>query len=224
MMSKILIIEDDEDINNMLQQFLNSKNYKTVSAYSGTEGLLVFDLSINLVLLDLMLPGLEGEEVIKKIKKIKDVPIIVISAIDEVDKKIDLFELGASDYVVKPFNNDELLARIKVSLKNGLISEEKSFLEYKDIKLDLNNYKVVCNNKEINFTRYEFELLKTLMEKPNQVFTKSILFEKVWDDLAVSDDNTLNVHISKIRSKLKSCNEKDDYIETVWSIGYRMKK
>lgn len=225
MSNTVFVIEDDNDINDMLRKLLSSNGYDVISAYSGTEALLRHNKDIDLILLDLMLPGKNGEEIIKSLKKINNVPVIVMSAICNIDKKIDLFELGAVDYITKPFDNKELIARIKVHLKNKNSKDKKdNILKYKDIELDVSNYSTVCNGKSISFTKHEFLLLKTLIERPNQVHTKSVLFDTVWCDENSADDNTLNVHISKIRSKLKKCNENEDYIETVWSIGYRMKK
>ncbi|MBQ6285231.1 MAG: response regulator transcription factor [Bacilli bacterium] len=223
MNSTILIIEDDKDINEMLTKLLTNNNYNVINAYSGTEGVLVHDDSIDLILLDLMLPGKNGEEIIKELKNKNNVPVIVMSAIQDIDKKVDLFDLGANDYITKPFHNDELLARIKVQLrdKNNTIS---NILKFKDIELNRVNFTVNCNNKEVSFTKKEFELLKLLMENENQTLTKSMIFDSIWNDENSADDNTLNVHISKIKNKLKECNPDEEYIETVWSIGYRLKK
>jgi len=219
----ILIIEDDKDINEMLTKLLTNNNYNVMNAYSGTEGVLVHNDSINLILLDLMLPGKNGEEIIKELKNKNNVPVIVMSAIQDIDKKVDLFDLGANDYITKPFHNDELLARIKVQLrdKGNTIS---NILKFKDIDLNKVNFTVNCNNKEVSFTKKEFELLKLLMENENQTLTKSMIFDSIWNDENSADDNTLNVHISKIKNKLKECNPDEEYIETVWSIGYRLKK
>lgn len=222
-MNKILIIEDNEEISNMLNQLLASHGYEIMNAYSGTEGLLLHSKEIDLILLDLMLPGKNGEEIIRELKEKHSSPVIVMSAIHDMDKKLNLFNLGADDYVTKPFHNDELLARIKVHLRNHK-NEDASILRYKDIELNTSNFTVFCNHEEVSFTKCEFELLKTLMENPNQVFTKSILFDRVWGDESSADDNTLNVHISKIRNKLKEKNPSEEYIETIWSVGYRMKK
>lgn len=222
-MSKILIIEDDKTIQEMLITLLKKNNYETVSAYSGTEGVLIHNRDIDLILLDLMLPGKSGEEIITELKAKKDIPILVMSAIHELDRKLDLFELGAEDYITKPFSNEELLARIKVHLRVRK-DNSHSILEFKDIVLNKSNYQVICNGKKVILTKNEFELLKTLMENPNQVFTKSALFDSVWKDLDTADDNTLNVHISKIRNKLRENNPDMEYIETIWSVGYRMKK
>ena len=219
----ILIIEDDKDINEMLTKLLTNNNYNVLNAYSGTEGVLVHNDNIDLILLDLMLPGKNGEEIIRELKNKNNVPVIVMSAIQDIDKKVDLFDLGANDYLTKPFHNDELLARIKVQLrdKNNTIS---NILKFKDVELNKVNFTVNCNNKEVAFTKKEFELLKLLMENENQTLTKSMIFDSIWNDENSADDNTLNVHISKIKNKLKECNPDEEYIETVWSIGYRLKK
>lgn len=223
MNSTILIIEDDKDINEMLTKLLTNNNYNVLNAYSGTEGVLVHNDNIDLILLDLMLPGKNGEEIIRELKNKNNVPVIVMSAIQDIDKKVDLFDLGANDYITKPFHNDELLARIKVQLrdKNNTIS---NILKFKDVELNKANFTVNCNNKEAVFTKKEFELLKLLMENENQTLTKSMIFDSIWNDENSADDNTLNVHISKIKNKLKECNPDEEYIETVWSIGYRLKK
>ena len=222
MKTTILIIEDDKDINEMLTKLLTNNDFNVENAYSGTEGILVHNDNINLILLDLMLPGKNGEEIIKELKEKNNVPIIVMSAIEDVNKKIDLFSFGANDYITKPFNNDELIARIKVQLRDN--SSFSNILKFKDIELNKNNFSVKCNGKEISFTKKEFELLKLLMENENQTLTKSMIFDAIWNDENSADDNTLNVHVSKIKTKLKECNSNEEYIETVWSIGYRLKK
>ena len=225
-MVKILIVENDNDINNMIHNLLRLNCIESVSAYSGTEALLLLDEHVDLVLLDLMLPGLSGQEVIKEIKKKKDLPVIILTAIDKMDTKLDLFTLGADDYLIKPFDNNELLARVKIQLKHRQVafsSALAALITYKDIILDENSYKVTCNEIKINLSKIEFKLLKILLESPTRVFTKDILFEMVWDHEDSGDDNTLNVHISKIRSKLKQANPNQEYIETVWGIGYKIK-
>ena len=222
MKNTILIIEDDKDINEMLTKLLTNNNFNVENAYSGTEGLLVHNDNINLILLDLMLPGKNGEEIIKELKEKNNVPIIVMSAIEDVNKKIDLFSLCANDYITKPFNNDELIARIKVQSRDN--NTFSNILKFKDIELNKNNFSVKCNGKEISFTKKEFGLLKLLMENQSQTLTKSAIFDTIWNDENSADDNTLNVHISKIKNKLKECNSNEEYIETVWSIGYRLKK
>ena len=221
-MKTILIVEDDKDINEMLQKVLKINGYNIKSAYFGTEALLLHNSDVDLIILDLMLPGKSGEEIISELKKIKNVPVIVTSAINDIDAKLDLFNLGADDYVTKPFNNDELLARIKVHLKHNLNNQDE-VLKIGDIELNPKTYKVICNGLYITLSKIEFEILKLLMKNNNQVVTKSVLFDTIWDTMDSADENTLNVHISKIRNKLKKANSNKDYIETIWSVGYKFK-
>ena len=218
---KILIVEDDTYINNMLAKLLTSNSYQVVQAFSGTEAIMVLDSTVNLILLDLMLPGKNGEEVITSIQEKCNAPIIIMSAITDTSKKLELFSAGVKDYITKPFDNDELLARIRVHLKD--LSEGDSIISYKDILLDIKNYKVTVRNQELELTKNEFLLLKVLVQNQGQVLTKEKLFELVWGYDDAGDDNTLNVHISKLRNKIRSITN-DDYIETVWSIGYILKK
>lgn len=218
-MNKILIIEDDKDINSMLTKLLEINNYSVVNAYTGIEGINKHDSSIDLIILDLMLPYKNGNEIVRDLKNIKDVPILVTTAITEMDTKLDLFDLGVDDYITKPFNNDELLARIKVHLKNT----PNDILCFKGLRLNLNDYSCYYNNIKIGLSKTEFDLLKLLMQKPDNVHTKNFLIESVWSDADSADDNTLNVHISNLRNKIKNASN-EDYIETIWSIGYKLKK
>ena len=220
----ILIIEDDTEINDMLRILLTSNGYRTISAYSGTEGILVHSNEVNLILLDLMLPGRSGEEIIRELKQKHNVPVIVMSAIHDVNKKVDLFSLGADDYVTKPFHNEELLARIAARLRAGTDMDSPEVLTYKDIVLNKSDFTAQCSGTPMELSKHEFALLKLLMEHPNQTCTKSMIYDTVWDYENSADDNTLNVHISKLRKKLKECNPEEEYIETVWGIGYRLKK
>lgn len=219
----ILIIEDDAEINNMLKILLKQNGYGTISAYSGTEGVLVHNAEICLILLDLMLPGKSGEEIIRELKQKHNVPIIVMSAIHDVSKKVDLFSLGADDYVTKPFHNDELLARISARLRTNPDSIADT-IAYKNILLNKNDFTVSCKGVPIELSKHEFELLKLLMENPARTCTKSMIYDTVWDYENSADDNTLNVHISKLRKKLRVPDPETEYIETVWGIGYRLKK
>lgn len=227
-MSKtILIIEDDVEIGDMLRVLLGQNGYQTVNAYSGTEGILVHNNNIDLILLDLMLPGKSGEEIIGELKKKHNVPIIVTSAIHDVNKKVDLFKLGADDYVTKPFHNEELIARITVRLKNGHDDDKSQLNEtisYKDIIINKGDFSAKVGDKMLDISKTEFMILQLLIENSGRTCTKSMIYDNVWDYENSADDNTLNVHISKLRKKLKDLNPEEDYIETVWGIGYRLKK
>ena len=227
-MSKtILIIEDDTEINHMLQILLGQQGYSTVSAYSGTEGVLIHGENIDLILLDLMLPGRSGEDIIKELKQKHRVPVIVLSAVHDVNRKVELFTLGADDYVTKPFHNEELLARIDARLRADAGSAAPKILTYRDIELNREDFTAKCADRQLELSRHEFAILQILMENPSRVCTKSMIFDQVWDYESTADsadDNTLNVHISRLRKRLKECNPDTDYIETVWGIGYRLKK
>ena len=224
MQRTILIIEDDTEINDMLRILLQQNGYRTISAFSGTEGLLVHSKEVSLILLYLMLPGRSGEDIIRELKEKHNVPVIVTSAIHDVGKKVNLFSLGADDYVTKPFHNEELLARISARLRTSKEVTSSDILTYKDIVLNKSDHSVVCNGKSVELSKHEFALLALLMEKPDRTCTKSLIYDTVWDYENSADDNTLNVHISKLRKKLKECNPDEEYIETVWGIGYRLKK
>ena len=224
MQRTILIIEDDAEINDMLRILLRQNGYQTISAYSGTEGLLAHSKEVSLILLDLMLPGCSGEDIIRELKVKHNVPVIVTSAIHDVGKKVDLFSLGADDYVTKPFHNEELLARIGARLRTNAEAPTSDTLTYKDIVLNKSDFSVVCCGKSVELSRHEFALLALLMERPDRTCTKSLIYDTVWDYENSADDNTLNVHISKLRKKLKECKSDEEYIETVWGIGYRLKK
>ncbi len=224
MQRTILIIEDDVEINDMLRILLRQNGYQTISAFSGTEGILAHGKEVSLILLDLMLPGRSGEDIIRELKAKHNVPVIVTSAIHDVGKKVDLFSLGADDYVTKPFHNEEMLARIEARLRSNANAPTTDTLTYKDIVLNKSDFSVVCSGKPVELSKHEFALLALLMEKPDRTCTKSLIYDTVWDYENSADDNTLNVHISKLRKKLKGCNPNAEYIETVWGIGYRLKK
>lgn len=222
----ILVIEDDSDISNMICDLLQQNGYKVKPAYSGTEALMVFDLNIHLVLLDLMLPGLAGEAVLHEIRKHSNVPVIGLSAKSDKSSTINLLKSGADDYIVKPFHNEELLARIEAQLRRyhqpGSLAGEDNKVIYKGITIDLETYTVLVGDTTINLTKREFLILELMMRYPKKVFTKSNLYEHVWKDEFFGDENTVNVHISNIRSKLAKANPSEDYIQTVWGIGFKM--
>ena len=219
-MSRILVVEDDKDISNMICDLLKLNKYEIITAFDSDQALKKHNKTIDLILLDLMLPQMSGKQIIKKLREIQDCPIIIVSAITDVDMKVLLFDLGADDYLTKPFQNKELIARIKLALKhNG----KEEILKYRDLELNTEKYTTICNGKELELTKNEFEILKLLVINKGQIVTKSILFDDIWGTKDSADENTLNVHISKIRNKLKKANPNDDYIETIWKIGYKLK-
>lgn len=219
-MKRILIIDDDIHIGNVLEETLSKEGYEISRAYSGTEALLVLSKSKpDLVLLDLMLPGLNGEDVLLKIKGI---PVIVVSAKVDIDNKVDVLLGGAVDYVTKPFNMKELLARISVHLRNAESMLVSSELAFADIVLNTNTHIVKINNTEIKLTRTEYAILKLLMQNPTQVVTKSLLLDHISTDTPDCTESSLKMHISNLRKKLREANNKD-YIEAVWGIGFKMR-
>lgn len=218
-MKNILIIDDDIYINDMLEKVLVKEGYLVSHAYSGTEALLLLQNSTpDLILLDLMLPGLAGEEVLPKISNI---PVIVMSAKVDVKNKVSLLLNGAVDYITKPFDIDELLARIIVQLRKieKPINSEK--LVYEEILLDVTTHVVRVCDQDIKLTKTEFAILKLLMENPKQIITKTILLDRISEDTPDCMESSLRVHISNLRKKLREVSGKD-YIEAVWGIGFKM--
>lgn len=219
-MKRILIIDDDIHIGNVLEETLSKEGYQIFRAYSGTEALFVLSKSKpDLVLLDLMLPGLNGEDVLPQIKGI---PIIVVSAKVDIDNKVDVLLGGAVDYVTKPFNMRELLARISVHLRNSESMLVSSELAFADIVLNTNTHIAKIGNTEIKLTRTEYAILKLLMQNPTQVVTKSLLLDRISTDTPDCTESSLKMHISNLRKKLREVNNKD-YIEAVWGIGFKIR-
>ena len=219
-MKDILIIDDDVHIGNMLEEVLIKEGYRVSRAYSGTEAVMVLaNKKPDLVLLDLMLPGLNGEEVLLQIKGI---PVIVVSAKVDVENKVDLLLSGAVDYVTKPFHTKELLARIAVHLRNTNRCEASSVLTFDDLLLNTDTRVVTVKSKEIKLTRTEYAILKLLMQNPTQVITKSLLLERISEDTPDCTESSLKMHISNLRKKLREVEDKD-YIEAVWGIGFKLR-
>ncbi len=219
-MKNILIIDDDMHIGNVLEETLVNEGYTVSHAYSGTEALLVLSQSKpDLVLLDLMLPGLNGEDVLPHIKGI---PVIVVSAKVDIDNKVDLLLGGAADYITKPFNTKELLARIAVQLRGAATAGTASVLTVEDITLHTDTHIVNIGANAIKLTRTEFAILKTLMQNPSQVIAKSILLDRISEDTPDCTESSLKTHISHLRKKLRDIGGKD-YIEAIWGIGFKLK-
>lgn len=204
----------------MLEEILTKEGYAVARAYSGTEALLcISGEKPDLALLDLMLPGLKGEEVLPRMKGI---PVIVVSARADVEDKVDLLMGGAADYVTKPFDTKELLARIAVQFRKASCSEETTVLTFEDLSLHMDTHEAEIDGKEIRLTRTEFAILKLLMRNPAQVITKSLLLERIGEDTPDCTENSLKMHISNLRKKLRDIGGKD-YVASVWGIGFQMK-
>lgn len=221
-MDKVLIVEDDYKLNNMIQTLLRKNKYDVVAAFSGTEALLLLEKeSFYLVLLDLMLPGASGEEVLTKINEYQ-VPVICVSAKDDLDTKLQLMRDGADDYITKPFNNEELLVRIEALLRRSNKSplQSKAYIyKFKELILDSENHVVTIKNEPIDLTAKEYRILELLISNPKKVFTKQNIFESVWFEEYLFDERVVTVHVSNLRNKLKNG---ESYIKTVWGIGYKM--
>lgn len=221
-MKHIFIVDDDIHIGNMLEEVLQREGYKVSRAYSGTEALLVLSSQTpDLILLDLMLPGLNGEEVLPKIQGI---PVIVLSAKSETAHKVQLLLDGACDYITKPFDLTELLARITVQLRNASSQPIlRHTLTFQEINLNTETHSVSVQDRPVKLTRTEYAILKLLMENPSQVITKSVLLDRISEDTPDCMESSLKVHISNLRKKLKASTDKN-YIEAVWGIGFKMKE
>lgn len=222
LMKHIFIVDDDIHIGNMLEEVLQREGYKVSRAYSGTEALLVLSSQTpDLILLDLMLPGLNGEEVLPKIQGI---PVIILSAKSETAHKVQLLLDGACDYITKPFDLTELLARITVQLRNASSQPIlRHTLTFQEINLNTEIHSVSVQDRPVKLTRTEYAILKLLMENPSQVITKSVLLDRISEDTPDCMESSLKVHISNLRKKLKAITDKD-YIEAVWGIGFKMKE
>lgn len=215
----IMIIDDDVYIGDMLEEVLRKEGYDVLRAYSGTEALLLLDSNTpDLVLLDLMLPGLSGEEVLPKIANI---PVIVVSAKVDVSDKVPILLGGAADYVTKPFNIEELLARILVQLRNASITNTPAKLVFCDLVMDTMAHTVSVGDKAIRLTKTEYAILKRLMQNPSQVLTKSQILELISEDTPDCMESSLKVHISNLRKKLREVSSRE-YIEAVWGIGFKL--
>ena len=218
-MRNILIIDDDVCIGDMVEEVLTREGYSASRAYSGTEALLYLSgHRPDLILLDLMLPGLSGEELLPRIK---DIPVIVVSAKADVSDKVDLLLSGAADYITKPFDTAELLARITVQLRKASASGNSAVLTFDAIRMDTATRAVTVDEQPVKLTRTEYAILKLLMANPSQVITRSVMLDRISEDTPDCVESSLKVHISNLRKKLKSINGKD-YIEAVWGIGFKM--
>ena len=223
----ILVVEDDVDINNLISKTLEKRQYKITQAFSGSEALLQLSISeYSLILLDLMLPGMSGEEIIKKIRNEKEMPIIVISAKTSLNDKVNVLNIGADDYITKPFESEEIIARVNSNLRRYRKYKTETMLDkvykFKNIILDEESREVKVNDTDIHLTGYEFDILSILIKNPDKVYSRESLYEQVWKNGYYGEDNSVNVHISNIRKKIKSVSKDEEYIKTVWGIGFKL--
>ena len=224
---RILIVEDDADINRLLERILVKAGYDTTAAFSGSEARLLKPQTFDLILLDLMLPGATGEELIAEIRQSSTVPIIVISAKGQEDK-LNALKSGADDFIAKPFDVEEVKVRIQSLLRRAREfsspAASGSRLALGQLTLDPESREAEVEGQPLILTAREFDILALLLRYPNKVFTRQNLFETVWGDDYLGDDNTINVHISNLRSKLQKLDPKGEYIATVWGIGFKAAK
>jgi len=222
----LLIVEDNKDVCLMLMEALTDAGYKVQSASTGIEGLQkIKNNKYDLILLDIMLPYKSGDEVLKEVRTFSQTPVIIVSAKDMVGTKIDFLKLGADDYITKPFDLGEVVARVESNLRrlHNQVQENKVF-NYKDIVLDDSTKRVLVNSIEMELTAKEYLILERMIKHPGKVFTKANLYESLWGDEYLGDDNAVKTHISNLRSKLKKANGTKEYIETIWGLGYRLYK
>ena len=228
-MSKILIVEDEVAIAELEKDYLELSGFDVVMQHTGDAGLkAALNEDFNLIILDLMLPNVDGFEICKKVREKKNTPIIMVSAKKEDIDKIRGLGLGADDYMTKPFSPSELVARVKAHLARyerlvGSGVKANEIIEIRGIKIDKPARRVYVNGEEKAFTTKEFDLLTFLAENPNHVFTKEELFNKIWDMESIGDIATVTIHIKKIREKIEFNTSKPQYIETIWGVGYRFK-
>ncbi len=228
-MNKILIVEDEESIAELEKDYLELSGFQVTICNDGEKGLKeALSGKHDLLVLDLMLPGVDGFEICRQVRKEKNTPILMVSAKKDDIDKIRGLGLGADDYVTKPFSPSELVARVKAHLARyerlvGSAVQENEIIEIRGIRIDKTARRVYVNGEERQFTTKEFDLLTFLAQNPNRVFTKDELFRKIWDMDSVGDIATVTVHIKKIREKIEFDTSKPQYIETIWGVGYRFR-
>ena len=229
-MKRILLVEDEKEISLMVKNYLTKEGYIVDTAFNGEEGLFQFrQKDYSLVILDIMMPKMDGIELIKRIREKSNVPAIILSAKDgEIDKALGL-GFGADDYVAKPFSMVELSARVKAAIRRATEYSNEEVKQNKVIKvdnliIDINNYSVKRGDEDLKLTNKEFEIFKLFLTNPNIVFTKEQIYRQVWEDDFMGDDNIINVHIRRLREKVERDPSKPKYIKTLWGIGYKYER
>lgn len=223
-MKRILVVEDNPELHELIKKILKN-TYLVFSAYSGSEAMLIQEKeSFDLILLDMMLPGITGDKLLVKIREKVNTPVIMLTAVSEKKTISELLLSGANDYITKPFDIDELLARINVQLRNNIpIREDVSNnLFHKNIELDLTMFQLKKDNETIDLSRKEADLLRLLIQYPKKIYTKEDIYERVWKENYYGDENTVNVHISNLRKKITELDNQEKYIDTVWGIGIKL--
>ncbi len=225
-MSRILIVEDNKDVNFMLAETLSEAGYEVCPAYTGIEGVQKMkEEEFELILLDIMLPYKSGDMVLQEIRAFSDVPVIIISAKDMVHTKIDLLRLGADDYITKPFDLGEVSARVETLLRRIHRQKDKEQrYEFKELSLDCNGKHFYVKGEEVELTAKEYLIMELFLMNQDKVFTRAKLYETIWEEEYLGDDNTIKTHISNLRNKIKHADTAKEYIETVWGLGYRLNK
>lgn len=229
-MYNILVVDDEKEIVDLVELYFRNTDYNIFKAYDGIEAInIIAKNKIHLAIVDIMLPNLNGYSVISHIRNSLNLPIIVISAKVEGYDKILALDLGADDYVTKPFDPLELIARVNAQIRreygySASYENENNLLEIGDLKLDTDGCKLTKNNQEIQLTSTEFKIIELFMKNPNKVFTKKNLFESVWDEMYIAEDNAIMVQISKIRDKIEYNSKDPKYIKTVRGIGYKFER
>jgi len=225
-MKKILIIEDNRDVNQLLAETLLKEGYQVETAFDGIAGSKVLkEREFDLLLLDIMLPYKSGDEILKELRGFSDMPVIILSAKDMIGTKIDLLKLGADDYITKPFDLGEVAARVASQLRRLHKQEKKnSIISYKNMILDNDKKSITIDDEDLDLTAKEFTILELLLQNKGKAFSKANIYETVWGEEYLGDDNAVKTHMSNLRNKLKKVSPYVEYIETVWGIGYRLYK
>jgi len=220
---KILIIEDDQEISKLLSVILTKSGMVSVLAYSGTEGLLQLqNNTYDLIILDLMLPGVSGEELINQVREESTIPIIVISAKIDIEDKVQVLKMGADDYITKPFNQKEVVARVEVQLRKSSANSSRTTKKvWRGLKIHPEKLSVSLENNELQLTIAEFDILSLFVSHPEHAFSKRDIYERIWKGTYLGDDNTISVHVSNLRKKIAEITS-DEYIKTIWGVGFML--